>query len=110
MFKAGDAKKNMYFKTDAEIELLRESCLLVCKVLAQVGSTLKPGMTGRQLDTAAEMLIRDHGAVPAFKGYRDFPDTLCISINEQVVHGIPSNYEFRDGDVVSVDCGTILNG
>jgi methionyl aminopeptidase len=110
MFKAGDAKKNMYFKTDAEIELLRQSCLLVCKVLAQVGSTLKPGMTGRQLDAAAETLIRDHGAVPAFKGYRDFPDTLCISINEQVVHGIPSDYEFRDGDVVSVDCGTILNG
>jgi methionyl aminopeptidase len=110
MFKAGDAKKNMYFKTDAEIELIRVSCLVVCKVLEEVGKMLRPGITGRQLDTMAEALIRDHGGIPAFKGYRDFPDTLCISVNEQVVHGIPSNTEFKDGDVVSVDCGVILNG
>ncbi|MCB0642018.1 MAG: type I methionyl aminopeptidase [Phaeodactylibacter sp.] len=100
----------MYFKTSEEIELIRESCLLVCKALSHVGSILKPGVTGEQIDREAEALIRDHGAVPAFKGYRGFPATLCVSPNEQVVHGIPSNKEFQDGDVVSVDCGVLLNG
>ena len=100
----------IYYKTSEDIELIRESCLLVCKALSLVGSILKPGITGEEIDRAAETLIRDHGAVPAFKGYRGFPATLCVSPNEQVVHGIPTKNEFKDGDVVSVDCGVLLNG
>lgn len=109
-------KSNLiFYKTDEEIELLREACLLVCKVLAYVGNTIRPGMTGAQLDKVAEEIIRDHHATPAFKGYKGhsgkpFPSSLCISINEVVVHGIPSEEPFKDGDVVSVDCGTFLNG
>lgn len=99
----------IYYKTDEEIELIRQSCLLVCKVLTHVGTVIKPGVTGAQIDKEAEELIRDHGAVPGFKGYRGFPNTLCISVNEQVVHGIPSDKEFQDGDIVSVDCGTFMN-
>lgn len=107
----------IFYKTDEEIELLRDACLLVCKVLTHVGANLKPGMKGSQLDREAEELIRDHGATPAFKGYigagseTAFPSTLCISLNEAVVHGIPSDeIAFKDGDIVSVDCGVLLNG
>ncbi|MBK9013151.1 MAG: type I methionyl aminopeptidase [Saprospiraceae bacterium] len=107
----------IFYKTDEEIELIREACLLVCKVLTHVGANIKPGMKGSKLDREAEELIRDHGAIPAFKGYvgagsdTEFPSTLCISMNEVVVHGIPSDeIEFKDGDVVSVDCGVLLNG
>lgn len=100
----------IFYKTDEEIELIREACLLVCKVLTHVGTRLKPGMTGNILDKEAEEIIRDHHASPAFKGYRGFPSTLCISVNEVVVHGIPSEQEFKKGDIVSVDCGVLLNG
>ncbi|HFA50262.1 MAG TPA: type I methionyl aminopeptidase [Bacteroidetes bacterium] len=104
---------NVIYKTEEEIELLRVASLLVCKVLAHVGATIRPGMTGEQLDREAEQIIRDHGATPAFKGYEGpdgpFPGSLCISVNEMVVHGIPSNKEFQDGDIVSIDCGTYLN-
>ncbi|MFT5165116.1 MAG: methionyl aminopeptidase [Saprospiraceae bacterium] len=99
----------IYYKTEEEIELIRQSCLLVCKALAHVGSIIRPGITGEQIDREAEQLIRDHQAVPGFKGYRGFPATLCISKNEGVVHGIPSKIEFKEGDVVSVDCGVLLN-
>ena len=97
------------YKTDEEVELIRISCLLVSKVLAHVASRIRPGITGEQLDREAEELIRDHKAVPGFKGLYGFPSTLCISINEAVVHGIPSKNEFRDGDIVSVDCGSLIN-
>jgi methionyl aminopeptidase len=100
----------IFYKTEEEIELIRQSCLLVCKALAHVGSIIRPGVTGLQLDKEAETLIRDHQAAPGFKGYRGFPGTLCISPNEAVVHGIPSKKEFRDGDVVSIDCGVLWNG
>lgn len=100
----------IFYKTEEEIELVRQSCLLVCKALAHVGSIIRPGVTGMQLDKEAETLIRDHQATPGFKGYRGFPATLCISPNEAVVHGIPSKKEFRDGDVVSIDCGVFWNG
>ncbi len=99
----------IYYKTEEEIELIRESCLLVCKTLAHVGSIIRPGITGEQIDREAEQLIRDHKAVPGFKGYRGFPATLCVSKNDAVVHGIPAKTEFKDGDVVSVDCGVLLN-
>ena len=100
----------VFYKTDEEIELIRESCLLVCKALTHVASIIKPGISGEKIDKEAEQLIRDHGAVPGFKGYRGFPATLCISVNEGIVHGIPSKKEFQDGDIVSVDCGSFMNG
>lgn len=99
----------IYYKTEEEVELIRKSCLLVCKALAQVASQIKPGVTGLQMDKIAEELIKDNKALPAFKGYRGFPATLCISINDQVVHGIPTDQEFKDGDIVSIDCGTYMN-
>lgn len=99
----------IFYKTEEEIELIRESCLLVCKTLAQVASILQPGMTGKEIDEKAESFIRDHGAEPGFKGYRGFPATLCISMNEQVVHGIPSEEPFKENDILSIDCGTYMN-
>ena len=75
-----------------------------------MGSLLKPGITGQYLDQKAEEFIRDHKAVPAFKGYRGYPTTLTVSINEQVVHGIPNDKEFGESDIISVDCGVMLNG
>lgn len=99
------------YKTDEEIELLRQSNLIVSKTLALVGSMIKPGVTGEEIDKAAEEFIRDNGGVPGFKGYNDFPASLCVSPNAQVVHGIPTkDLVFEDGDIVSVDCGVILNG
>lgn len=100
----------IYYKTEAEIELIRESCLLVSKTLALVGEMLRPGISGLEIDKKAEEFIRDHKAIPGFKGYQDFPATLCVSPNEYVVHGIPTKREFQDGEIVSVDCGVILNG
>ncbi len=100
----------MLRKSEEEIELLRKSSLLVGKTLGEVSRHLKPGVETRELDRIAEMFIRDHGGVPAFKGYNGFPATLCISINDQVVHGIPGNRILKEGDVVSVDCGAVLNG
>ncbi len=100
----------IYYKTDEEIELIRQSALMVCKTLAHVGEMIRPGVTGIELDKAAETFIRDNHGVPSFKGYRGFPNAIIVSINEQVVHGIPSNYEFREGDILSVDCGVYMNG
>lgn len=100
----------VFYKTDEEIEQIRESCLIVCKALAHVASVIRPGISGAQIDKEAEELIRDNQAEPGFKGYRGFPATLCISVNEGVVHGIPSKNEFKEGDIVSVDCGSLKNG
>ncbi len=100
----------IYYKTEEEIELLRESSLLVGKTLAEVAKLIEPGVKTIKLDQVAEEFIRDNGAVPGFKGYNGFPFTLCISVNENVVHGFPSERELKDGDIVSVDCGTIKNG
>ncbi|MCB9223912.1 MAG: type I methionyl aminopeptidase [Crocinitomicaceae bacterium] len=97
-------------KTAEEIELMRQAALVVSKTLGEIAKVIKPGVTGLELDKIAEECIRDHGAIPAFLGQYDFPNTLCISPNEQVVHGIPTNVPFKDGDIVSVDCGSILNG
>lgn len=103
-------KKNIYYKTDDEIELLRASNQLVSKTHAEVAKFIRPGIPTARLDQIAEEFIRDHGAEPAFKGYRDFPATLCISVNEAVVHGIPTAYELQEGDIISIDCGTELKG
>ena len=100
----------IHLKSLDEIELIRQSCLLVSKTHAHVASVLKPGMTGLEIDRMAEEFIRDNGGVPAFKGYQGFPGTLCISPNECVVHGIPSNKEFTETDMISVDCGVLMNG
>ena len=100
----------IYYKTDEEIELIRLSSLLVGKTLAEVARHIRPGVTTASLDKVAETFIRDHGAVPGFKGYGGFPGTLCVSVNDVVVHGIPGNQLLKDGDLVSVDCGVILNG
>lgn len=97
-------------KTDEEVELLRLNNDLVSRTLAEVAKHIKPGVTTQMLDSIAEEFIRAHGAVPGFLGYNGYPATLCISVNDAVVHGIPSSYELREGDIVSVDCGTFLHG
>ena len=100
----------IFHKTDEEIELLRISNLLVSKTHAEVAKRIYPGTKTIDLDKIAEEFIRDNKAEPGFLGYEKFPNTLCISVNSQVVHGIPSYYELKDGDIVSVDCGVKLNG
>lgn len=106
----------IYLKNREEIELMRESALMVSRTLAIIAREIKPGAIPMQLDKLAEEFIRDNGGEPAFKGYKgahgvpDFPATLCISINEAVVHGIPTKVALRDGDIVSVDCGVKKNG
>ncbi|MEG1572605.1 MAG: type I methionyl aminopeptidase [Bacteroidales bacterium] len=96
--------------TEAEIELVRESSLLVGKTLAEIAHYIAPGVKTITLDEIAEKFIRSQGATPGFKGYGGFPYSLCISVNDVVVHGFPSNYELKDGDIVSVDCGAYKNG
>jgi len=98
------------YKTAEEIELLRVSNLLVSKALAEVAKKIAPGISTLELDAIAEEFIRDHGAEPGFLGYRGYPKTLCTSINQQVVHGIPSFHVLKDGDIVSVDCGVLHQG
>jgi methionyl aminopeptidase len=100
----------LYLKTDEEVGLLRESNLLVSRTLAELASFIKPGVTTLYLDKIAESFIIDNGAIPAFKGYGGFPNTLCTSVNDEVVHGIPSDYVLKEGDIISVDCGVIMNG
>jgi len=100
----------IYLKSEEEIELLRKSNLLVSKAHAEVAKFIEPGVKTLKLDKVAEEFIRDNGAIPGFLGYSGFPNTLCISVNSVVVHGIPSNYELKEGDIVSVDCGVLLNG
>lgn len=97
-------------KTHEEIELIRQSSLLVGKTLAAVAREIREGISTIALDKIAEDFIRSYNAVPAFKGYRGFPGTLCVSVNSQVVHGIPGKYELKSGDVISVDCGVKMNG
>ena len=99
----------IYYKSEEEIELIRESSLLVGKTHAVIAGLIKPGVTTLELDKIAEEFIRDNGAVPAFKGYGGFPNTLCMSPNEQVVHGIPKDNPLNDGDILSVDCGVLMN-
>lgn len=101
--------KALYYKTKEEIELIRESSLLVGKTLAEVAKVIKPGITTLALDKVAYEFINDHKAVPAFLNYNGFPNSLCISVNAHVVHGIPGKYELKDGDIISVDCGVVKN-
>lgn len=99
----------IFYKSKEEIELLRESNLLVSKTLAEVAKFMEPGVKTIKIDKIAEEFIKDNNAISGFLDYNRFPNTLCISINDSVVHGIPSNYELKEGDIVSVDCGVIKN-
>lgn len=105
----------IFLKTEEEIELMRAANLLVGDTLAEIAKAIKPGVTTLQLDKIAEEYIRDHGAVPTFKGFPNpyggpFPASICASVNDEVVHGIPNDRPLQEGDIVSVDCGTLLNG
>ena len=97
------------YKSTEQIELIRESALLVSKTLGELKKYIFPGAIPLELDKIAETFIRDHGAVPGFLGMYDFPNSLCISINEEVVHGIPNNKPLKNGDIVSIDCGVLKN-
>lgn len=98
----------IHYKTAEEIELMRNAAQVVSRTLGLIAERIGPGVNALQLDKLAEEYIRDQGAVPGFLGFGGFPNTLCMSVNEQVVHGIPSEIEFKEGDIVSVDCGAIL--
>jgi len=100
----------IHIKTREEIELMRESALIVSKTLGMLASEIKPGVTTLYLDKLAETFIRDHNAEPGFLGLYDFPNTLCMSPNAQVVHGIPNDTPLENGDIISVDCGSLKNG
>jgi len=100
-------------KTETELDAMREAARLVSATLAAVAPLVKPGVTTEELDKVAEEFIRDHGAIPAFKGYggrTPYPATLCVSVNEEIVHGIPGDRILQEGDLASVDCGVIVNG
>ena len=101
---------SIVLKSKEEIELLRESALVVSKTLGMLASEIIPGITSLKLDSLAETYIRDHGAEPGFLGLYDFPNTLCVSPNAQVVHGIPNNIPLEEGDIISIDCGAYKNG
>ena len=97
-------------KTEEEISIMRENALMVSKTLAEVGKHVEPGITTKELDVIAERFIRSLGAEPGFLGYEGYPATLCTSVNEVVVHGFPSSYKLKEGDILSVDCGTKYRG
>ena len=97
-------------KTEEEIELLRENAIIVSKTLAEVGRRVAPGVTTKELNRVAEDFIRDHGAIPSFLGFEGFPAATCMSVNDVVVHGFPSDYVLKEGDIVSADIGTLYKG
>jgi methionyl aminopeptidase len=100
----------MIHKTEAEIALMKEAATLVSKSLTEVAKVLKPGMTTLQIDTICAEFVKDHKAIPSFYNYRGYPHNVCTSVNDVVVHGFPNNIELKEGDIVSVDMGVILNG
>ncbi|HBG42578.1 MAG TPA: type I methionyl aminopeptidase [Porphyromonadaceae bacterium] len=102
--------RKIILKTAEEIEFMRESNRLVGMTLGELSKHVKPGVTTLQLDRIAEEFIRDHGAIPTFLGYGGFPNSICTSVNENVVHGIPNDTPLKEGDVISVDCGTLKHG
>ncbi|QZT38564.1 type I methionyl aminopeptidase [Halosquirtibacter xylanolyticus] len=101
---------SIYYKTEQEISFIRKSSLLVSKTLAEITKLIQPGISTLELDAVAECYIREQGATPSFLDYNEFPNSLCVSVNDCVLHGLPSNYLIKDGDVVSVDCGVCLDG
>jgi methionyl aminopeptidase len=104
-------KANVYLKTDEEIVLMYNANQLVGRTLGELAKHITPGVTTQTLNEIADTFIRDHGAVPAFLGYNGFPGSICTSVNEEIVHGIPSgDTVLREGDIITIDCGTVLNG
>ncbi|HZG22944.1 MAG TPA: type I methionyl aminopeptidase, partial [Chitinophagaceae bacterium] len=100
----------IHYKSKEEIELIRESCLLVSQTLAEVASIIRPGITTQEIDQKVEEHILDNKAIPSFKNYKGYPYASCISVNDAVVHGFPTKNEVKDGDIVSVDIGVFRNG
>jgi methionyl aminopeptidase len=100
----------VHLKTSEEIQLIKESAQILGKAHGEIARLIKPGVKTKKLDEVAEEFIRDHGGSPSFKNYNGFPATLCISVNEVVVHGFPSDYELRETDIISVDCGVYYKG
>ena len=100
----------IHLKTEADLQLMREGSLILGKAHGEVARLIKPGIKTKELDRLAEEFIRDHGGVPSFKNYNGFPSSLCISVNEVVVHGFPGNYELREADIIAVDCGVYYKG
>ena len=98
------------YKSKEEIEIMRHSCLMVGKTHAELAKILRPGITSMKVNNLAEEFIRDNGGIPSFKNYGTFPYATCISLNDAVVHGFPSNVEFKEGDIVSLDIGVYKNG
>ena len=99
----------IHYKSVEEIELIRTSSLLLSRTNAEIAKAVKPGVKTIELDKIAETFIKDNGGTPAFLNYNGFPYSLCISVNDQIVHGFPGTYELKEGDIVSVDCGVVLN-
>jgi methionyl aminopeptidase len=106
----GNGEKMIVIRSAREIDQLKKSNVIVAEVLKRLEKAVAPGMTTRELDQIAEEVILSRGAIPAFKGYRGYPRSLCVSINEEVVHGIPNQRRLKEGDIVSLDVGTNLNG
>jgi methionyl aminopeptidase len=100
----------MIYKTEAEVALMKEAALLVSKTLTEVAKVLKPGMTTLQIDSLCATFVKDHKAIPSFLNYRGYPHTICASVNDVVVHGFPNDVALKEGDIVSIDMGVILNG
>ncbi|GAB3559518.1 type I methionyl aminopeptidase [Spirosoma fluminis] len=109
---AGSDKKDkvIFIRSDEEITLIKTSAQVLGKAHAEVAKLIRPGIATKELDKVAETFIKDNGGIPSFLGYNKFPASLCISVNDVVVHGFPSRYELRDGDIISIDCGVKLNG
>lgn len=97
-------------KSDMELTYMKDAGRVVAETLAMIEKVIKPGITTAEIDKLAETFIRSHGAIPSFKGYGGFPASICASVNDVVIHGIPSNRILKDGDIISIDCGAILNG
>ena len=100
----------VHYKTDSEVEIIREGAVILGKAHGEVARLIKPGVETKALDKIAEEFILDHGGKPSFKGYNGFPSTLCISVNENVVHGFPGYYQLVEGDILSIDCGVLYKG
>ena len=100
----------IHYKTAHEVDIIKEGAEILGRAHGEVAKLIKPGVKTLELDKLAEEFIRDHGAVPSFKNYNGFPGTLCISVNENVVHGFPSKYELKEGDIISIDCGVYFKG
>ena len=100
----------IHIRTEDEIDIIRENAMMVTATLTEVAAFLRPGITTKSITDMAEKFIRDNGGIPSFKGLYGFPEALCISVNEVVVHGFPSDYQLKDGDIISVDCGFYRNG